>query len=77
MLGGLTVNNSQIVSSRDHLDPAKIVEKLQKHFFGIYAVVKSGAPSLDRAADVVIFHETENGVSERLQKKAQILEVSP
>jgi hypothetical protein len=39
------------------------MEKLRKHFLSIYAVVKSGPPSLDGARDVVIFHETENGVS--------------
>src|ERR1700740_1618157 len=49
--------------SRDHLHLPKIVEEFQKHFLGIYAVVKSGAPNLDGARDVVIFHETENGVS--------------
>src|SRR5260221_6777 len=68
MVSGLTVNNSQIVSSRDHLHAAKIVEKLRKHFLSIYAVVKSGAPNLDGARDVVIFHETENGVSNRPPK---------
>jgi hypothetical protein len=54
----------RIVSSRDHLHLSKIFEKLRKHFLGIYAVVKSGVPSLDGARDVVVFHETENGVSE-------------
>ena len=62
---GNSVNTTKIVSSRDHPHPAKIGKKLKKHFFGIDAVVESGAPSLDGAADVVIFHETENSVSKR------------
>src|SRR5260370_42087899 len=62
---GNSVNTTKFVSSRDHPHLAKIGKKLQKHFFCLDAVVKSGAASLHRVADVVIFHEAENGVGKR------------
>jgi hypothetical protein len=43
---------------------AEVGEEIFEHILRIDAVVETSAARLDRARDVVTFHETENGVSE-------------
>ena len=43
---------------------SQVRQYLEKHLLAINAVMESMLTSLDGARDVVVFHETENGVSE-------------
>ena len=48
--------------------PTQAGEEIPKHLLRIDAILETSAPRFNSAGDVVVFHETENGVSEGLRQ---------